>query len=187
MDQQQVTSESLWRDRPFSGGYAVGAMAGDPFHSGHGDDAVGLAIAKRYGWDFADHWGVETRLTDAWLNDSTRFNPAAAQTERALLWDLDLMFYPWRETKFRPFFALGAGLVDFNIIEANSQHVSQVLANVPFGLGAKYPIKDWLVLRADLIDNLTIGGGGLPTMHNVSLMGGVEVRFGDLRKHFLPW
>ncbi len=162
-------------------------MAGDPFHSSHGDNAVGLAIAKRYGWDFADRWGLETRLTDAWLNDSTRFSPASAQTERALLWDLDLMYYPWPETKFRPFFTLGAGLVDFNVIDAQKQHANHLLADIPFGVGAKYPVKEWLVLRADLVDNLTIGGDGVPTMHNVSLTGGVEIRFGELRKHFLPW
>ncbi len=176
-----------WRDHPFSGGYFAGAIAGDPFHSGHGDDAVGLAISKRYGWDFAEHWGLETKLTDAWLNNSTRFNPSDTQIERALFWDASLMYYPWENTRFRPFVTLGAGMANFNVNDSQNQHVSRVLADVPFGLGFKYPIRDWLALRADLVDNLTIGGGGLPTMNNVVLMGGVEIRFGDLRKHFLPW
>jgi hypothetical protein len=131
-----------WRDRPFSGGYSFGAIAGDPFHSGHADDAVGLAISKRYGWDFADHWGLETRLTDAWLNDSTRFNPNFTQTERVLFWDTNLLYYPWADTRFRPYITFGAGLADFNVTNDQNHHTSRVLADVPFGFGVKYPMKD---------------------------------------------
>jgi hypothetical protein len=176
-----------WRDRPFSGGYTVGAIAGDPFHSRHKGDALGPVITKRYGWDFADHWGLETRLTDAWLFESTRFNPNFQQTEQALFWDTNLLYYPWAHTRVRPYATLGVGLADFNALNNQSHHVSRVLADVPFGLGVKYPIKDWLVARAELLDDLTLGGGGLPTMNNVSLVGGLEVRFGDIRKHFMPW
>jgi opacity protein-like surface antigen len=176
-----------WRERPFSGGYAVGAIAGDPFHSGHVDDALGLALTKRYGWDFADHWGLETRLTEAWLNDSTRFNANVTQTERALFWDTHVLYYPWADTRFRPYVTLGAGLADFSVTNDQNHHVSRALADVPFGFGVKYPIKDWLVVRAELLDDLTIGGGELPTMNNVSLTGGVEIRFGDIWRHFLPW
>ncbi|MBI3838572.1 MAG: hypothetical protein HY288_11655 [Planctomycetia bacterium] len=61
------------------------------------------------------------------------------------------------------------------------------MADAPLGFGVKCAMKDWLVVRAELPDDLTIGGGGLPTMNNVSLVGGVEIRFGDIRKHFLPW
>jgi opacity protein-like surface antigen len=186
---QQVAAPAnyRWRDRPFSGGYTVGAIAGDPFHSRHKDDALGPALTKRYGWDFADHWGLETRLSDAWLYDSTRFNPNFRQTEQALFWDSNLVYYPWADTRFRPYVTCGAGVAYFNVTNNQSHHISRVLADAPFGIGVKYPIKDWLVVRAELLDDLTIGGGGLPTMNNVSLVGGVEVRFGDIRKHFLPW
>ncbi len=185
-----VVSDSYrWRDRPISGGYFAGTIAGDPFHGGHEhtNDAVGLAISKRYGWDFADHWGLETKLTDAWLNNSTRFDPDATQLERALFWDTSLLYYPWADTRLRPFLTVGAGLADFNVTDDQNHHVARVLADVPFGFGLKYPLRDWLVARADLVDNLTIGGGGLPTTNNVTLMGGIEFRFGGIRKHFFPW
>ncbi len=188
-EQAVESANYCWRDRPFSAGYAAGIIAGDPFHGGetHANDAVGLAISKRYGWDFADHWGLETKLTDAWLNNSTRFNPNGTQLERALFWDTSLLYYPWADTTLRPYLTLGAGLADFNVNDEHNHRISRVLADVPFGLGVKYPINEWLVVRADLVDNLAIGGGGLPTTNNVVLMGGAEIRFGEIRKHFLPW
>jgi hypothetical protein len=176
-----------WRDHSFSGGYQVGWLSGDPIGHGNSDVPNGPMVAKRYGWDFADNWGLEVRLADAWLGESHRFNPAKQQTEGILFGDMSLLYYPLGNTRLRPYATLGGGVADFKIANDQNEKVHRLLANVPFGVGVKYPLNGWLVLRAELLDGVCIGGDGLPTLNNVSLTGGVEVRFGDPRKHLMPW
>ena len=59
---------------------------------------------------------------------------------------------------------------------------------MPFGFGLKVRcIRDWLALRLEMLDNVAFGSAGLDTMHNITLTGGVEVRFGGPRKSYWPW
>jgi hypothetical protein len=176
-----------WRDNALSGSYQVGWLTGDPFAHGNSDVPNGPMLAKRYGWDFSDNWGLEARLADAWLNDSRRFNPATVQTEGILFGDLSVLFYPLGNTRFRPYAILGAGASDFKFVDSQNDKVQRVFADVPFGIGIKYPLKDWLVIRAELLDSLRVGGDDLPTMNNVSLTAGAEIRFSDLRRQLMPW
>ncbi len=179
--------EFCWRDLPFSGSYQVGWLTGDPFSRSISDIPNGPILAKRYGWDFSDHWGVEARLADAWLMESRRFNAAAIETESILFGDLSVLFYPLGNAKFRPYMIVGGGVADFKFLDAQGEKTQRGFADVPFGVGVKYPLKDWLILRAELLDSTRVGGDDLPTMNNVSVTGGAEIRFGDLRKHFMPW
>jgi hypothetical protein len=175
-----------WRDRQFSAGYLIGVLAGDPFHSRHPGSAVGPLLAKRYGWDFSDYWGLDIRVADAWLGDSTRLFPGHDQTEHVLFADANLAYYPWGNARWRPYALVGAGVADFGFRNDHNHHLHRLLADLPFGLGVKYPLNKWLTVRAELLDSVVIGDGGLHTMNNVSLALGLDVRFGDPRKHW-PW
>ncbi len=144
-------------------------------------------LSKRYGWDFADHWGLETRLAESWLYNSNKANPSISQTEQVLFWDMDLLYYPWANTRWRPYASLGAGIADYNFVNDQDHRVRRVTAQLPIALGVKYPLKDWFVVRGEVADYLTLPGEGLPSMDNLSIGGGVEIRFGDLREHFFGW
>ena len=56
-----------WRTRKFSTGYSIGVTDGDHMVRGRLDQGTGPAFSKRWGWDFADHWGSETRFLEASL------------------------------------------------------------------------------------------------------------------------
>jgi Outer membrane protein beta-barrel domain len=176
-----------WRDRPLSGGYQLGWLIGGPFGRGNDDIANGFFLAKRYGWDVTDYWGLEGRLSDAWMRESKRFDPAISQTEQIFFFDLDLLYYPLGDARLRPYFTLGAGAVDFRYLNDQGHHVHRVFAGLPYGGGVKYAVNEWLVVRAELIDNFAVDGSGRPAMDNLSLTAGGEIRIGDLRKHLPAW
>jgi hypothetical protein len=58
---------------------------------------------------------------------------------------------------------------------------------MPWGIGLKYQIYPWLIMRSEVLDNFAIGSGSLDTMHNVSGTVSLEVRFGGHRPSYYPW
>lgn len=186
LHQVEPPGDYQWRDHPFSTGYQVGWLIGGPFAKGSSDVPNGIQLTKRYGWDFDDHWGMEIRLADGYQSESNRFEPTM-QSERILFGDWELLYYPLGDSRVRPYTILGAGVADVKFIDHDQQRVHEVLFDLPFGIGVKYPVTHWFAVRAELIDNLSLAGGELPTMDNLSLTGGGEIRFGDLRTTLIPW
>jgi hypothetical protein len=63
-----------------------------------------------------------------------------------------------------------------------------MLFSVPFGIGFKYRIDQRLAIRFDLQDNYAFAGGNdVDAMNNISIVGGMELRFGGRRKNYWPW
>lgn len=177
-----IETRSFWRDRPFSGDYQVGMIAGNQRQRG---DSSGLFISKRLGWDVADTWGLEARIAEGWLNDESGHISFWRPTTGATLADANILFYPLGESRWRPYATIGAGFGSFSFTNDQLQRVSRVQADLPMGIGLKYPIKEWLVLRAELLDNVAVGSGVMQS--NFSATGGIGFRFGNLRNHFWPW
>ena len=45
----------------------------------------------------------------------------------------------------------------------------------------------WCTLRLDLVDNIAFGTNQVSSMHNFSIMAGVEFRFGGRSTSYFPW
>lgn len=174
-----------WTARPFSTSYSLGAMDGDHLVRGRLDQGTGFTIAKRYGWDFAEHWGTEARLAEASLPIIDLSGQMPTHTGHILMADVNLLLYPWGDTRVRPFVTVGTGLANFNFDDIDGRQ-NKLLLGLPVGFGCKYYWNENIAIRIDAADNLVLGGQGLSTTSNASLTIGAEMRIGNL-KELWPW
>jgi hypothetical protein len=200
---QPVTRES-WLFRPFSAGWFMGFMQGSELV----EDWLG---GYRFGWDIDPYWGCETRFgfASVALSDSDRAKAAqvAADIAKGLapdnpylhrfdtrrdsgirVWDVEMLWYPYGDTYFRPYFLLGLGSARVDFMDRlSNRRIKSVLA-MPIALGFKYRVRDRLALRVEATDNFIAGAGnGFKNLHNFSLTAGLEVRFGGTRTAYWPY
>ena len=175
-----------WLNRPLHVGGFVGGITGDSL-----TDDLDLEPAFfggiRLGCDYDHYWGIESRLAFASVDLEDQTSPAVQHTGDVLLWDASLLYYPWGDSRWRPYLTLGVGLADFSYVNQDDAHQSTTAVGVPWGAGLKYRHSPWLALRLDLLDNVSLESGELHTMQNVSLTGGIEYHFGGSRKSYWPW
>ncbi len=177
-----------WQNRPFHVDFFAGDMIGDDAVDGVIGQEAGFFTGTRLGWDYDYYWGVETRLGLSWMSLFDRQNPQNnIGTGNIIVWDMSLLYYPWGDSRWRPFALLGTGIQQLDSYGSSPAVYSGTLFEVPFGGGLKYRFNEWLTFRVDVIDNLAFGTGSLDTMHNVSFSGGVEYHFGGHRRTYWPW
>jgi len=200
-----------WLYRPFSAGWFMGTVQGGPLIDDWLGQQRGFIGGYRFGWDSDYYWGGEMRFAfgSVRLYDSPRAIQAQSDADTAAglapndpwrrrfdirrdldlnHWDLNLLYYPWGDTQWRPYFMCGLGTARVGFIDRLSQSYSKVVFAVPLAVGLKYRCNDWLALRFELADNIAFSGGsGFNTLQNLSLTGGVEIRFGGSRKAYWPW
>jgi hypothetical protein len=164
-----------------------GGLIGDELIAGEIDQKDGLFGGYQLGWDFDHYWGTELRFafSKPELTNLQTMMPLPSGTDK--FWDLNLLYYPWGDAKWRPFASVGLGVASFRVEDGNQLLVDDSLLTIPFGVGVKHLYRPWLALRTSLVDNLSIGSAGLETMHNVSLSFGVEVHFGGPRSTYFPY
>ncbi|MGE0756237.1 MAG: outer membrane protein [Pirellulaceae bacterium] len=175
-----------WLNRPLYAGWLAGEMFGGELGSGL-EQQASLFGGYRIGWDFDYYWGVEGRWA---FTHADLLDPADATWRGALrrsYYDLHLVYYPWGDSRWRPYAALGMGAAtsDFQLPDGTS--VGQTHFGLPWSLGVKYYWKNWLTLRLNFSDNLAFGHGPVHTMHQVSLTGDMEVRWGGRRPSYDPY
>jgi len=175
-----------WLNRPYYAGWFIGPMFGDdPVAGGteHGNDAFGGLLL---GWDYDHYWGTQLRFGWATLglidDDSRR-----RHSNDLFLSDLSLLYYPWGDSRWRPYLLLGLGGANFDFVDHRQNSHEATLLALPFGGGVKYQFRRWMAMRAEILDNVAFGSEGLRTMHNVSLVLGVEVHWGAKPKSYWPW
>lgn len=195
---QPLVRES-WLYRPYSVGGFVGLMRGTALIDDWAAQEQALFGGFRLGWDVSSRCGAEMRL--GWsapeVRDSLRALRAAGTTGDFPLpnrqadlcfWDLDLLYYPWGNTVWRPYFSAGIGMANVNFNDVLGRSWDATYFAAPFGMGLKYWWDDYLALRIEAMDNIVFcGGSSLETLHNFSLTGGVEYRFGGHRRAYWPW
>lgn len=177
-----------WQNRPFHVDFFAGDMIGDDAIDGVIGQEAGFFTGGRIGWDYDYYWGVETRLGLSWMSLFDRQNPTNnIGNGNIIVWDMSLLYYPWGDSRWRPFVLLGTGIQQLDSYGSSPAVYSGTLFELPFGGGLKYRFNEWLIFRVDVIDNLAFGTGSLDTMHNVSFSGGVEYHFGGHRRTYWPW
>ena len=161
-----------------------------------GDDAIdgvigqeaGFWVGSRLGWDYDYYWGVESRLGYAWMSlfDRKHANHHLG-TGNIIDWDSSILYYPWGDSRWRPFLLVGLGISQFDSFGPVAGGYNATLFEVPFGLGMKYRLNEWVVFRVDFIDNFAAGAGTLDNMNNLSFDAGIEYHFGGRRRDYWPW
>jgi hypothetical protein len=163
----------------------VGAMFGDELTSQIGQE-TSLYGGYRVGWDFDHYWGLEGRF--AFARPEVEDDGSLGVSDTSRFWSLDanLVYYPWGDSRWRPYLSLGLGCGSFDLQDAGLGF-EQTLFAIPFGGGIKCYWKNWLALRLSVTDNWLIGHDSLSTMHNLTLTADVEVRFGGSRVSYFPY
>lgn len=176
-----------WLGHPWSVSYFAGGMFGDVLIAGTVDQTQGFFTGGRLGWDFDLHWGLETRVGYASMGLVT--TPVAPGTDRSQTWLVDgsLLYYPFGDNRWRPFFLVGMGLADILYYDQNRSRLHETLFGLPFGGGIKYRWSDRLVMRFDVLDNLAFAASKTDTVNNISISAGLEYRFGGPRRSYWPW
>jgi hypothetical protein len=206
---EPLTRES-WLYRPFSVGWHVGMIQGSELITDWIGMKTGYFAGYRAGWDSGYYWGAELHLSfgSIELYDSGRAIAQQRQTDidngyapndpwvnrfdarrdlDLIQFDLRAMYYPWGDAAWRPYFALGLGVSELRFMDRMSQHYREHFVLLPIALGVKYRYNDWLALRLELADNLSISTGRVKSTNNISLTAGFEVRFGGTRTAYWPW
>ena len=176
-----------WLNRPWHVGWLVGALRGDDLVRGQVGQHTGLFGGYRVGWDFDHFWGTEARVAFANLELFDSQNPARPRTSRDTMYDLHLLYYPWGDARWRPYFSAGLGWAEFRFEDDQRRSFKDTTIQIPFGVGLKYYWRNWLALRIDVLDNLAFSSEHVDTMHNLSCTCGVEVHFGGSRRSYFPW
>ncbi len=170
-----------WRNRPWFAGWQIGQLNGGDLVAGNVQQHAALMGGYWIGYDFDHYFGAEMEWAFAHpeLSDSRWSIP---RTGTDVFWDLDVLYYPWGDARYRPYFKLGLGVTGVHFEDERGDYFNRGLVTIPLGMGVKYYWKRWLALRLDLTDRIAIGSGRVATMHNWSFVGGVEWRFGGGRK-----
>ncbi len=92
-----------WTNRPLSFGGFVGGMFGTELTPSI-DQEPGVFVGGRLGWDFAEYWGLESRLGGVEMNLRASDDSILVDKNDLTVIDGDLLYYPWGDTQWRPFF-----------------------------------------------------------------------------------
>ena len=176
-----------WLNRP----YYVGGQLGNLWLTQEVEpsvsDDVDLFGGIFFGCDWDYYWGTElalNRATPELINSSA---PDAERGDRLLMWSANAMYYPWGDSRFRPYWRWGIGTTELDYPTDAGSRREETLWTFPIGMGIKYPFRRWLAGRAELTDHWACGNDGIATQHNVSLTLGLEWRFGAHPRSYWPW
>jgi hypothetical protein len=192
-----------WSAYPLSIGCFAGVVNGGPLIADWVGTTTGFDGGWRLGWDVNPNWGAETRIAFGApdLYDSYRAVQAMEAYDAAngvaptnphrvaemFQWDVDILYYPWGETRLRPYFLTGMGLTNVYFNDRLDQYYQTTCLSLPLGMGVKYLCSQQLAVRVDLLDDIAMSSNHLQTQHNLSLTVGAELRFGGSRKIYWPW
>lgn len=175
-------------NRPYSAGFFLGGMFLDDPIGGLLDGNGGVMYGGRFGWDFSPRWGVETRLGGASAGlDAVGITVDIPQAD-VFFWDLNWLWYPTGDTRWRPYFLAGTGMFDLDYRDPANRRFHNTTLELPFGAGFKYRHSTRLAMRFEVLDNFSFGSGIQDAMHNLSATAGFEVRYGGgTRRSYWPW
>lgn len=187
MDLEQPLQGTSWLNRPYYASAFSGTWLGDSLISGQVNQETGFFSGVRVGTDLSHDWGGELRFSLFYIN--TTFSDGSRGSEsRNLVGDANLLYYPWGDSRWRPYGSIGLGFAGVHFSDQNGATVDHTGLQLPVGLGVKYLWRNWLAWRLDIKDNITFSGNGVKTTDSWSFVGGVEVHWGSQSSlRYAPW
>jgi hypothetical protein len=178
-----------WLNRPFQISPFAGAFIADGLLKDRVEGSTGYFTGFRVGWDFDHFWGLETRIGFSSFGLDSPIAGVELGQANAFLWDSGLMWYPWGDSRWRPYATLGLGFADIRFYDEFARFNHPSIFTMPFGGGVKYRVTEALVFRFDLIEHLALDAGRQSDlMNNLLVTAGVEARLGGgPRRSYYPW
>ncbi len=180
-----------WRNRPFHVDAFAGTLLLQNLVSGEIEQSGAFFDGIRLGYDFDHYWGSEIRLGFAegrlsYVEDEEAEgeNRLTSGKSQVVLLDYSVQFYPWGDSKWRPYATLGLGTALYQYDDALGRNRDEAQVSMPWGIGLKYLLHRRFALRVEMLDNLTFGGSGVDAANNFSFTGGFEYRFGGSRPSY---
>ena len=72
---------------------------------------------------------------------------------------MSVLYYPWGDSRWRPYATIGMGVTSVDFIDRFSTVYQDAFFTLPFGIGVKYLHSDCLDFRLEMVDHMAIGGG----------------------------
>jgi len=181
IDRGQPLMGTSWTNRPYYVNLFSGAFLANSLNS-NTDQTSGTISGVRLGWDYDHYWGTEFRLGLG----NTKVAGRSDQVDIRLA-DISVAYYPWGDSRWRPYTSVGLGVGNFSFLDQTFQSIDDYSIQIPISIGVKYAFKPWWGLRLDATNYLSMPSNDLEFMNNVSLTGAVEVRFGGRRRSYFPY
>jgi hypothetical protein len=175
----QPLEGTSWLNRPMYVGGFVGPWMGDTLVNGRVNQEHGTFSGVWLGRDGGHYWGYELRVSLLYVDTYYEPERRLGDRSRNVIGDVNLLYYPWGDARWRPYASLGVGLASFHFVDELDRAVSHTGVSLPLGLGLKYQLRRSLAFRLDWKNNLVFGGHGIETTHNWSVTGGFEWHWGD--------
>ncbi len=189
-----------WLYRPMSIGLFAGGLYGSPLIDNWVGQKEGYIGGIRFGWDWDEYWGLEARAAvgSALLYDSPQNiaqqqlllnNPEdATRYSNRADYDVDVLYYFTGDRRSRPYFLIGAGLVQLRFSDLLMNYYSYTAWGMPLALGWKYHVDDRMALRFEVGDEIIFcGAAGFNVLHDLTATAGLEFRFGSHPRTYWPW
>lgn len=191
VDKNVPMERTSWLNRPYHIDWFSGPLLGSELNGNTVEQQSTVIGGLRLGWDFDYYWGAEWRF--GWASpdlNSTLF--ANLEPGDYFASDVDLVYYPWGDTKVRPYLMSGIGVVQLNSYlldgpEATPVPYQATLLSMPLGGGVQFPLTRWAAMRLDVVDNIAFGGDGVDTLNNFLFSAGMEFRLGARPNSYWPW
>lgn len=167
-----------WLNRPYEFGLETGALVMTGRVASHVRNNNDLLGAMHLGWDWDHYWGTQIRLayTSPQLGSGTLSESPLSND--FFMYDISLLYYPWGDSRVRPYYRAGLGLTDFDYINDDDLRQDATLFTMPFAIGIKYQTKRWMACRFEVADYLAFGQNGTRTLNNFTITAGFEWRLG---------
>jgi hypothetical protein len=181
-------THSSWSNRPYHVDWFLGGMLNSSLIRNRvrqNNDTFG---GVRIGWDFDHYWGTEWRF--GWSSPNIDYRSTSNNTStdnRLFITDFDLVYYPWGDSKIRPYALMGLGFTRVDFYDENDVHFGTSLLTMPYGVGLQFPMWPWLTWRLEVLNNLAFGADQVTTLANVSFTLGMEWRLGAKPSSYWPW
>ena len=180
-------SGTTWLNRPYHADWFLGKLWTDDPIRGRVSAEDDVFAGYRIGKDKSHYYGWEARLGFASPKIYDSSGTFLDYTGDFVFFDGSLLYYPWGDTAWRPYGIAGLGFASFDIVNEMGQTQREITLGMPIGFGVKYRHSPTLIFRFEFLDNVAFGGSNVDLMHNLSLTGGIELRFGGRRPSYWPW
>ncbi len=180
--------EEDWFGRPVYGGGYAGVLVGGEIIASQLKLEPGLVTGLRIGQDCDRRWTWESNFAYASPEVINLEGPELRRGTDLFFGDTSLIYSRYATKRLRPYVSAGMGAAYFDLVDQTGKALHEFMPTVPLGAGLQYRYQEWLVLHLSVRDNLTLGQGELEkTMHNLTLTGGLEFRFGVTPNVYYPW
>lgn len=177
-----------WLNRPYGASFFLGGYFLDDPLPGVLEGDGGFAYGGRVSWDASARFGVETRFGGASPGTKAVVAPLDMPEAGIFFWDVNWLWYPTGDTRWRPYFTAGTGLLNLDYRDPANRRYHNNTLEVPFGIGMKYRHSTRLAMRFEFLDNYSFASGLQSDLHNLSFTAGLETRFGGgFRRNYYPW